>query len=62
MILQENENKKYKNKVYYKYSISVPKSIIDDLGWIKGQKLEYDLVLGKGLILFPEQSGYYDRL
>lgn len=53
MKLQKHLTGKYKNKTYYKYSILVPKNIIERLGWIEGQELKADSVLNNGLIVCP---------
>lgn len=51
MNLQRQEVSKYKNKTYYKYSILVPKNIIEKLGWVKGQKLEATPIINNGLFI-----------
>ena len=42
---------KHKKSVYYKYYILVPKPIIDELGWNKGQELVGTPIKKKGLFL-----------
>ena len=53
MKLQKQKVGKYKSNTYYKYSILVPKNIVEKLGWAEGQELKADSVMDKGLFLCP---------
>ena len=54
MKLQEHKVSKYKDKIYYKYTILVPKKSIEGLGWVKGQKLKGVPVDNIGLFLISK--------
>ena len=55
MRLQRQLNKETKTKKYYRYCITIPTKIVEEIGWEKGTEIEISQNNGKLVLEMKEQ-------